>query len=187
MASKTNMSAGRSHVRASAGSNRIRRKRLAHGVRPGIVVICAETIRFAQGKCAVRANVADNNHHPARGAFWRFYLSLMSFRAHFPEVAQIRIQGVPVFGIERVVVNHIFQIVDCAIELIFIEMTLSEIAIEIGKMLLGVGIAVDLFAVLMLEMLGAPQVGLSSVYYRARIEALSQERNGAEGCQESRD
>ena len=49
----------------------------------------------------------------------------MLLRSKISQVSKIVVQRIAVFALQRVVVDHIFHIIDEAIKLTFIEMTLA--------------------------------------------------------------
>jgi hypothetical protein len=62
----------------------------------------------------------------------------MAVGSNRPEIAQIGAQGVAVLRIQRVMLDHVFQVVNRGIELPFVEVTLGVIPVEIGKVSPGV-------------------------------------------------
>src|ERR1700680_781358 len=76
------------------------------------------------------------------------------------QVSKIVCQRVAVLALQRVVINNIFQIVDDAIQLALVEMSLAQMPIEIRRAALCVSISLDLFFVSLdfLDVSMAPEI-----------------------------
>ncbi len=89
--------------------------------------------------------------------------------AEFAEFTKVAGELIPIIDGQGIVFHDVLQVVDGCVELILIELAFTQLPVELGKMMLGVVIALSFLLIGRSEIFGAVQVPLHAFHETAGI------------------